>query len=133
MVPLDQLGRKGVPLTVVTFPGGQQPLGETWINSPAARVVEASGESAVLVANAPDKQVYYKEGMAAPMGSFSNYGRQPMAAQVVDRSLRERASPGVYQTVAKLPKPGLYDVFFFLDSPRFVNCFEFAVAGFNHG
>ena len=128
MVSLDQVGRKGVPLTVVTFPGGQQSLGGTGINSPAARVVQASGENAVLVANAPDKQVYYyKEGMAAPMGSFSNYGRQPMAAQVVDRSLRERTSPGVYQTVAKLPKPGLYDVVFFLDSPRFVNCFEFAV------
>ncbi len=128
MVPLNQIGRKGVPLTVVTFPGGQQPLGGTSVNSPAARVVEASGEGAVLVANAPDKQIYYyKEGMAAPMGSFSNYGRQPMAAQVVDRSLRERTSPGVYETVAKLPKPGLYDVVFFLDSPRFVNCFEFAV------
>jgi YVTN family beta-propeller protein len=128
MVPLGQVGRKGTPLTVLTFPGGQQPLGGSSINSPAARVVRASGENAVLVANAPDKQVYYyKEGMAAPMGSFSNYGRQPMAAQVVDRSLRERASPGVYQTVAKLPKPGLYDVVFFLDSPRFVNCFEFAV------
>jgi len=128
MVSLDQLGRKGVSLTVVTFPGGQQALGGTWINSPAARVVQASGENAVLVANAPDKQVYYyKEGMAAPMGSFSNYGRQPMAARVIDRSLRERTSPGVYQTVAKLPKPGLYDVVFFLDSPRFVNCFELAV------
>jgi YVTN family beta-propeller protein len=128
MVPLGEVGRKGTPLTVVTFPGGQQPLGGTSINSPAARVVQASGENAVLVANAPDKQVYYyKEGMAAPMGSFSNYGRQPMGAKVVDRSLRERTSPGVYQTVAKLPKPGLYDVVFFLDSPRFVNCFEFAV------
>jgi YVTN family beta-propeller protein len=128
MVSLDQVGRKGVPLTVVTFPGGQQSLGGTGINSPAARVVQASRENAVLVANAPDKQVYYyKEGMAAPMGSFSNYGRQPMATQVVDRSLRERASPGVYQTVAKLPKPGLYDVVFFLDSPRLVDCFAFAV------
>ena len=128
MVSLDQVGRKGVPLTVVTFPGGQQSLGATGINSPAARVVPASGENAVLVANAPDKQVYYyKEGMAAPMGSFSNYGRQPMATQVVDRSLRERTSPGVYQTVAKLPKPGLYDVVFFLDSPRLVECFAFAV------
>ena len=128
MLPLEQVGRKGAPLTVVTFPGGQQPLGGTWINSPAARIVHASGENAVLVANGPDKQVYYyKEGMAAPMGSFSNYGRQPMAAQIVDRSLRERTVPGVYQTVARLPKPGLYDVVFFLDSPRFVNCFEFAV------
>jgi YVTN family beta-propeller protein len=128
MIQLDQVGRKGSPLAVLTFPGGQQPLGGTWINSPASRVVPASGENAVLVANAPDKQVYYyKEGMAAPMGSFSNYGRQPMAAHVIDRSLRERASRGVYQTAAQLPKPGLYDVVFFLDSPRFVNCFEFAV------
>ena len=128
MVPLGQVGRKGSPLTVLTFPGGQQPLGGSGINSPAARVVQASGENAVLVANAPDKQVYYyKEGMAAPMGSFSNYGRQPMAVQVVDRSLRERTSAGAYQTTAKLPKPGLYDVVFFLDSPRFVNCFQFAV------
>jgi YVTN family beta-propeller protein len=128
MVPLDQVGRKGVPLAVVTFPGGQQSLGGTGMDSPAARVVQASGENAVLVANAPDKQVYYyKEGMAAPMGSFSNYGRQPLGARVVDRSLRERASPGVYQTIAKLPKPGLYDVVFFLDSPRLVDCFEFAV------
>jgi YVTN family beta-propeller protein len=128
MVPLGEVGRKGMPLTVVTFPGGQQALGGTSINSPAARVVQASGENAVLVANAPDKQVYYyKEGMAAPMGSFSNYGRQPLGAEVVDRSLRERTSPGVYQTVARLPKPGRYDVVFFLDSPRFVHCFEFAV------
>jgi YVTN family beta-propeller protein len=128
MVSLDQIGRKGVPLTVVTFPGGQQSLGGTGIHSAAARVVQASGENAVLVANASDKQVYYyKEGMAAPMGSFSNYGREPMGAQVVDHSLRERASPGVYQTVAKLPKPGLYDVIFFLDSPRLVDCFEFTV------
>jgi YVTN family beta-propeller protein len=128
MVPLGQVGRKGSPLTVLTFPGGQQPLGGSWINSPAARVVQASGENAVLVANAPDKQVYYyKEGMAAPMGSFSNYGRQPLAAQVIDRSLRERTSRGIYQTAAKLPKPGLYDVVFFLDAPRFVNCFEFAI------
>jgi YVTN family beta-propeller protein len=128
MISLDQVGRKGVPLTVVTFPGGQQSLGGTGLDSPAARIVQASGENAVLVANARDKQVYYyKEGMAAPMGSFSNYGRQPMGAEVVDRSLRERVSPGIYQTIAKLPKPGLYDVVFFLDSPRLVDCFELAV------
>ncbi len=128
MIPLGPVGSKGTPLSVVTFPGGQQSLGATSTDSPAARVVQASGENSVLVANAPDKQVYYyKEGMAAPMGSFSNYGRQPIAVQVVDRSLRERTSPGVYETVATLRAPGLYDVVFFLDSPRLVHCFEFAV------
>ena len=44
---------------------------------------------------------YYKEGMAAPMGSFSNYGRRPRAVRVVDRSLREQ-SPGIYRTEARL-------------------------------
>jgi YVTN family beta-propeller protein len=128
MIPLAPVGRKGSPLSVVTFPGGQQALGTTSMNSPAARVVQASGEDAVLVANAPDKQVYYyKEGMAAPMGSFSNYGRQALAIHVVDHSLRERTSRGVYETVARLPAPGHYDVVFFLDSPKLVHCFEFTV------
>ena len=63
-----------------------------------------------------DKTVYfYKEGMAAPMGSFSNYGCQPRAVLVVDRSLRERGSPGVYETTVRLRKPGEYDVVFFLE------------------
>jgi YVTN family beta-propeller protein len=128
MISLAAIGRKGSPLSVVTFPGGQQALGATSTNSPAARVVQASGENAVLVANAPDKQVYYyKEGMAAPMGSFSNYGRQALAIHVVDHSLRERTSRGVYETVARLPVPGHYDVVFFLDSPKLVHCFNFTV------
>ena len=62
---------------------------------------------------------YYKEGMAAPMGTFTNYKREPMAVQVVDRSLHEaRLTPGVYETVAKLGKPGVYDVIFFSTRPR---------------
>jgi YVTN family beta-propeller protein len=128
MIQLGTVGRKGSPLSAVTFPGGEQSLGTTSMNSPAARVVQASGENAVLVANAPDKQVYYyKEGMAAPMGSFSNYGRQPLGINVVDRSLRERTSRGVYEAAARLPAPGHYDVVFFLDSPKFVHCFDFTV------
>jgi hypothetical protein len=35
-------------------------------------------------------------GMAAPMVNFANYGLDPRAALIVDRSLRE-VSPGVYQ------------------------------------
>jgi len=129
MLPLGQIGRRGQPLTVVTFPAGQHPLGETWHGSPAARIVPLPGEGAVLVAGTLDREVYYyKEGMAAPMGTFINYSREPMAVQVVDRSLRERGTPGVYETVAKVGKPGVYDVIFFLDSPKIVDGFELAVA-----
>ncbi|HEV2840855.1 MAG TPA: YncE family protein [Chthoniobacterales bacterium] len=129
MLPLSQLGRRGQPLSVVTFPAGQQPLGEKWRDSPAARIVPVPGEGAVLVADTRDRAIYfYKEGMAAPMGTFNNYKREPMAVQLVDRSLRERGTPGVYETVAKLGKPGLYDVIFFLDSPKIVDGFELSVA-----
>ncbi len=129
MLPLSQIGRRGQPLSVVTFPAGQRPLGETWQGSPAARIVPVPGEGAVLVADTHDRAIYfYKEGMAAPMGTFTNYKREPMAVQVVDRSLRERGTPGVYETVAKLGKPGVYDVIFFLDSPKIVDGFELAVA-----
>ncbi len=129
MLPLSQIGRRGQPLSVVTFPAGEHPLGETWHGSPAARIVPAPGEGAVLVADTRDRAIYfYKEGMAAPMGTFSNYKREPMAVQVVDRSLRERGTPGVYETVAKLGTPGVYDVIFFLDSPKIVDGFELTVA-----
>ena len=42
---------------------------------------------------------------------------------VVDRSLREVTS-GVYSTTTKLPKSGIYDVAFLLDSPRITHCFN---------
>jgi hypothetical protein len=90
--------------------------------------VQASGENGVLVANPGDKSVYfYMEGSAAPMGNLSNYGREPRAVLAVDRSLREHL-PGVYETTAKLPAAGSYDVAVFLDRPRVVTCFDLAVA-----
>jgi hypothetical protein len=61
--------------------------------------------------------------MAAPMGNFQNYRREPMAALVVDRSLRE-IKPGVYSTTIKLPASGRYDVAFLNDSPRVSHCFD---------
>jgi hypothetical protein len=91
--------------------------------------VQVPGEAAVLVADTKACGVYfYQEGMAAPTGTFTNYKREPIAVQVVDRRLRERGSPGVQETVAKLGQPGLYDVIFLLDSPRIVAGFELAVA-----
>jgi YVTN family beta-propeller protein len=128
MIPLDEIGREGAPVPVVDFPGGQHPAGEMAARTPALGIVQAPGATAVLVANPLDRSIYfYKEGMAAPMGNFNNYSRQPRAVQVVDRSLRE-VEPGVYETTIALRRPGSYDLAFFLDAPRMVHCFDFQVA-----
>jgi hypothetical protein len=113
---------------VVDFPGGQNAFGKASRPSLADSIVPAAEPDAVLVANSLDKAVYYyKEGMAAPMGSFSNYGREARAVMVVDRSLRER-SPGVYETPARLPAAGPHRLAFFMNTPRFVHCFDVNVA-----
>jgi YVTN family beta-propeller protein len=129
MVPLAKVGQEGRPIPTIDFPAGQNPLGRTSRPTPAAAIVQAPGENAVLVANPSDKSVYYyKEGMAAPMGNFLNYRREPRAVLVVDRSLRDLGTPGTYQTVAHLRKPGPFDLVFFLDTPRIINCFPIEVA-----
>ncbi|NPC78157.1 YncE family protein, partial [Pyxidicoccus fallax] len=125
MIPLDQVGTEGRPIAVVDFPGGQLAPGAAAL---APAIVPAPGAAAVLVANAADKVIYYyKEGMAAPMGSFSAYDREPRAVRVLDRSLRER-SAGVYETTARLRGPGVHDVAVLIDSPRVIHCFPLHVA-----
>jgi YVTN family beta-propeller protein len=127
MIPLGEIGTPGEPVGTVDFPGGQSPFGAGAGPGLADTIVQAPGANAVLIANPADRAIYfYMEGMAAPMGSFSNYSRQPRAVLVVDRSLRERR-PGVYETVATLREPGTYDVAFFLDAPRVLHCFEIEV------
>ena len=128
MLPLSQLGREGEPVAAIDFPGGQNPPGRTSMPSSAATIVQAPGATAVLVANALDRSIYfYKEGMAAPMGHFKNYGRQPRAVVAVDRSLRETA-PGIYETTAKLSAAGQYELALFLDTPRMTACIPLSVA-----
>ena len=128
MLPLKAVGIEKQRVQVFSFPGGKIAPGKAAHLSSADTIVQAPGENAVLVANPMDKGVsYYKEGMAAPVGNFSNYGRQPRAVLVVDHSLKERGSPGVYESVVRLRKPGEYDVVFFLDSPRIINCFSVSV------
>ena len=128
MIPLKTVGEAGKPVPVVDFPGGQNPPGRLPRATPADGIVQAPGAAAVLVANPDDKAIYYyKEGMAAPMGHFQNYGKKPRAALVVDRSLRE-VRPGVYETIAKMSRAGSYEVALFLDSPKVVHCFPVKVA-----
>lgn len=128
MLPLGELGKPGAPLPVVDFPGGEAPPGRGLQPSLGPAIVRAPGANAVLVANPADKVIYYYvEGMAAPMGSFQNYGHQPRSLLVIDNSLRESA-PGVYANTVRLPRAGSYDVVFFLDNPRLVHCFPVEVA-----
>jgi YVTN family beta-propeller protein len=125
MIKLSDLGKEAA---VTRFPAGQKPPGESPSTSIAPAIVPAPDDGAVLVANPADKMIYYyTEGMAAPMGSFQNYKRDPRALLVLDNSLRE-TERGVYTSTVRLTAPGHYDVVFLLDAPRLVNCFDLNVA-----
>jgi YVTN family beta-propeller protein len=110
---------------IAKFPGGQNAPADAPVKESLADVIVPAPEgNSVLVANPADRIIYYySEGMAAPMGSFQNYRRKPRGVMVIDRSLRE-VSSGVYATSTKLPKSGVYDVAFLLDSPRVTHCFS---------
>ena len=113
---------------ITHFPAGQKTPKESNATAYADAIVPAPESGAVLVANPADKMIYYyTEGMAAPMGSFSNYQRDPKALLVLDNSLKE-TSRGVYTTTVRLPAPGRYDVALLVDSPRVSGCFDMAVA-----
>jgi YVTN family beta-propeller protein len=124
-VTMVRLSTVGKEMDVVTFPAGQAAPAESQTSAAAADSVTPAPEgNSMLVANVADKQIYYyTEGMAAPMGDFQNYKREPRAVLVADRSLREVKS-GTYETVTRLPKLGAYDVAFLLDSPRVMHCFD---------
>lgn len=109
---------------VTEFPGGQEPPEKASPPLRADSIVLAPEGNSVIVANPVDRVLYYyAEGMAAPMGNFQNYRREPRAVMIVDRSLRETNS-GVYTASVKLPASGKYDVAFLADSPRIAYCFE---------
>jgi YVTN family beta-propeller protein len=128
MIALEGLDVEGGSTSQLEFPGGQHPGGGGSRTSLAPSVVRSGTDNAVVVANALDKAIYYyQEGMAAPMGQFSNYDREPTATMIVDRSLRESA-PGVYESVVRLPAAGDYDAVVVIDRPRIVHCFPLSIA-----
>ena len=92
------------------------------------RMANRKGNS-VLVAGTADRALYlYSEGMMAPRGTHLNYGREPRAVLVLDRSLRE-VEPGVYAAQARPRKNGPHDVHVLLDSPRTPVCLTWTVSG----
>lgn len=125
-VAMIRLSTIGTEVDITDFPGGQGIPARASAPIRADSIVLAPEGNAVILANPLDKVLYYyTEGMAAPMGNFQNYRREPLAVLIVDRSLREN-SPGVYSTTVKLPASGNYDVAFLTDSPRIAYCFETA-------
>jgi DNA-binding beta-propeller fold protein YncE len=127
MIPLAAIGVEGKPVPVIDFPAGEYPFGKAPRTTAAAGIVPAPDENAVIVANPAAKHIYYyKEGMAAPIGHFSNYGHYAQAVLILDRSIK--ASRGAYSTTGVLPAAGEYDVAVFVGAPRTVSCFRVAVA-----
>ena len=122
-VAMIRLSTIGTEVDITDFPGGQGVPATASLPILADSIVLAPEGNAVILANPADKVLYYyTEGMAAPMGNFQNYRREPVAVLIVDRSLRE-TTPGVYSTTVKLPASGNYDVAFLTDSPRIAHCF----------
>src|SRR5262249_23312054 len=126
-VPLDQLGGGGKPVPAATFPGGQKPPAAAGGPGLAAAISAPPRDRAGLVAHPAHRALYFsKEGVAGPRGRVNNYGHAPRAVLAVDRSLRSRG-PGVYETTARLRRPGEYRVLFFVDSPRLIQAFDVTV------
>ena len=126
MINLTKLSREN-EVAISRFPSGQKAPRDSPNTSFGDTIIPAPEPGAVLAANPADKMIYfYTEGMAAPMGSFQNYKREPRAILVLDNSLRETA-PGLYSTTIKLPKKGDYNVPLLLNSPRVINCFQMTV------
>jgi YVTN family beta-propeller protein len=122
--PLDQIGSEGRTPSAVSVGVGQLALGAVSAPARADAMAPVPGGDGMVIANPGDRAIYYyREGMAAPSGSLSTYGREPRAVQILDRRLRE-AEPGVYRTIGRLPRAGTYDVVLYIDTPRIVQCFE---------
>ena len=124
LVPLPQLtGQGALGLQTVAF--GSRSPGEYPYPSYADAISPTGEYGAMMAANPVDRMVYYyMEGMIAPMGSYSTYGRVPRAVAVVDRSLRETAQ-GVYEATFRVPASGEFSVALLLDSPWVDSCFGF--------
>ena len=120
LIPLVADGQHG---NTAQFTAGQIAPGEKADSLAPAIAPSLDGTSAFVVNPADRRVYYYMEGMAAPMGTVEGYGKTPASVMLLDRSIHETA-PGIYSIALKLPKPGLYDVPLFLDSPSVSTCFS---------
>jgi YVTN family beta-propeller protein len=125
-VRLIPLGELGMSASTAEFPAGQSAPG-AMSELPATPIVPSLDGDSAFIANPADRRIYYyQEGMAAPMFSMEGYGKTPTAVMVIDRSIHE-TERGIYSVGLRLPKPGVYDVPLFVESPSISHCFEFTV------
>jgi YVTN family beta-propeller protein len=123
LIPLSEIeGTKTPPVTYIQagpgLPGAAADI------SIADSIVPSTKHTAVYVVNPAAGTIhYYMEGMVASSGAFRNYGREPRAIEIVDRSLQE-IEPGLYRGRVKVPVEGTYDIAFMMEAPRFVHCFR---------
>ncbi|PTL85659.1 hypothetical protein [Vitiosangium sp. GDMCC 1.1324] len=128
LVELASLEKEGKPSLVQVTMGQKRPSAAKELGRSAPIAVMPEGNS-VIVAGTADRALFlYTEGMMAPRGTHLNYGREPKAVLVLDRSLRE-VEPGVFTSEAVVRENGIHDVFLLLDSPRTVACLEWDVRG----
>jgi YVTN family beta-propeller protein len=126
IIELADLTESKLP-EVLDFPAGQTPPSRAGAPIVADAIVAAPEGNAAMIANPADRRIYYyHEGMAAPNVSFSNYSRRARAVLVAEQNLRE-TEPGVYSTSFRLTGAGVYDVVFYLNSPRVLHCFDLRV------
>ena len=92
------------------------------------RGIVAPGGAGLLVAHGGDQLVYqYSEGMMAPVGSYSNYRRTPLAIGLLDLAPREVA-PGRYEVAVRYDTGGAHHLIVSGAAPRFAACDRVALA-----
>jgi len=128
-IPLAPLRADGRSAGLAEFPVGEKPATADTSRTLTAASMVASPVKQRCCWRAPVKRAvrYYREGMAAPADSFDNFGHQPVAVTIVDRSLRQTA-PGTYSAVTRLLRAGATTLVVLVDKPRVAHCFAFDVA-----
>jgi YVTN family beta-propeller protein len=127
LIDLPSLERPGAP-SVVEIQVGERAPGSTAGGRPGAPIAPLPQAGGAIVASPADKALYYyAEGMMAPIGTFSNYGRAPGSALIEDRTLKE-VEPGVYATTVRPEHDGTYDVELLLGGRKIAACLEASVA-----
>ncbi|XYH93939.1 cytochrome D1 domain-containing protein [Sorangium sp. So ce1128] len=127
LIELPSLERPGKPGVVQVQVGQQAPRTAKGAGSAAPFAVVPEGNGAIVASPADKVLYYYVEGMMAPLGTLSNYGREPRAALIEDRSLKE-VQPGVYATTVQLGDEGVHDVELLIRGRRVAACLEATVA-----
>ena len=127
LIQLDTLPYSETP-SLIEVPFGVKAPDKQSNNFPA--IVPFPEGGAVVASNAADKTlfIYMEDGMQAPANAFKIYTAPPKTLLIHNKSLTETQS-GIYEAVTLIPRPGKYEMVFYLDSPLLVSCFPFVVEG----